>query len=223
MIFTNNKKAKDGTSLKGYPTSKKTATIILIIVILINLLIAFYYFFVAASFFKALDKGVSITSNNASTTTTMIGTEEQKKTDNNTVSALGSAANAESFSVKITKVVLNPQTTGDKADTGKQYLQVDLSITNNGAENDFLPGSFFYLTTSGEQLNAADVFGTDSPNKNVQVAGREQMTAVTVDPKKTVDDYSLIFQIPQGDKGKVVWRDGIFDKQGAKFGTFELY
>lgn len=60
-IFTNNKKAKDGTSLKGYIENKKTATIFLIVVFLINLVLAFYYFFVAASFFKALDKGVTIT------------------------------------------------------------------------------------------------------------------------------------------------------------------
>jgi len=75
-IFTNNKKAKDGTPLKGYIENKKTATIFLIVVFLINLILVFYYFFVAASFFKAIDKGVTITSNSDGTTTTTIGSSE---------------------------------------------------------------------------------------------------------------------------------------------------
>lgn len=103
-------------------------------------------------------------------------------------------------------------------------MQVDLSLTNgSGGDSDFVPGSFFYRTSSGQELNEARVFGTDSPNKNVEVAGRQSMTAVTVEPGKTDDTRSLIFQIPQGDKGQVTWRDGIFDKEGAKFGTFQLY
>lgn len=225
MVFTNNKKAKDGTPLKGYIENKKTATIILIVVFLINLVLAFYIFFVAASFFKALDKGVTITGNNDGTTTTTIGTDNEKKTDNNTVTPLGSAATADNFSIKVTKVVQNPQTTGDKPDAGTQYLQVDLSLTNNGSgDSDFVPGTFFYKTSSGKELLEAHVFGNQgSPNKNVEVVGRQSMTAVTVEPGKTDDTRSLIFQIPQGDKGQVVLRDGTFDEQGAKFGTFQLY
>lgn len=223
-IFTNNKKAKDGTSLKGYTENKKVTTIILIIVLLINLSLAFYYFFVAASFFKALNNGVTITGNPDGSTTTTIGAENDKKADNNTVTPLGSPATAESFSVKVTKVVPNPQTRGDKPDAGTQYLQVDLSITNapNG-DDGFIPGSFFYQTSSGQQYNEARVFGANSPNKDVEVIGRQSITAVTVEPGKTDDTRSLIFQIPQGDKGQVVWRDGIFNKEGAKFATFQLF
>ncbi|CAN5661722.1 hypothetical protein BH23PAT1_BH23PAT1_2720 [soil metagenome] len=222
-IFTNNKKAKDGTSLRGYRENKKTALIILLIVFLINLILVFYYFFVAASFFKALDKGVTITSNNDGTTTTTIGTENEKKSDNNTVTPLGSVATAKNFSVKVTKVVPNPQTIGDKPDAGMQYLQIDLSITNTGGDNTFVPGSFYYRTSAAIETLAAHVFGTNSPNKNVEVVGRQSMTAVTVKKGKTDDTRSLIFQIPQGDNGQLVWRNGIFDEEGTKFATFELY
>jgi TM2 domain-containing membrane protein YozV len=223
-IFTNHKKAKDGTPLKGYIENKKTATIILIIMFLINLVLVLYYFFVAASFFKALDKGVSITTNSDGSTTTTIGTEDKQKTDNNTVTPLGSSASAEKFAVKVTKVVPSPQTTGDKPDAGTQYLQIDLSLTNTGSESDFVPGSFFYRTSAGKELLEAHVFGNQgSPNKNVELVGRQSMTAVTVDAGKTDDTRSLIFQIPQGNKGQLVWRDGIFDEEGAKFATFALY
>lgn len=224
-IFTNNKKAKDGTPLKGYIENKKTATIFFIVVFLINLVLAFYYFFVAASFFKTSDKGVTITSNSDGTSTTTIGTENERKPDNNAVTPLGSTATAENFSVKVTKVVPNPQTTGDKPDTSSQYLQIDLSLTNNGnGDNRFVPGTFFYKTSSGKELLEAHVFGNQgSPNKNVGIVGRQSMATVTVEPGKTDDTRSLIFQVPQGDKGQVVWHDGIFDEKGAKFGIFQLY
>lgn len=224
-IFTNNKKAKDSTSLKGYAENKKTALIILIIVFLISLTSAFYYLFVAASFFKALDKGVTITSNSDRTTTATIGTENEKKTGNNTVTPLGSTATAENFSIKVTKVVPNPQTTGDKPDTGSQYLRIDLSLTNgSGGDSNFVPGSFFYKTSSGKELLEAHVFGNQgSPNKSVEIIGRQPMTAVTVEPGKTDDTRSLLFQIPQGDKGQLVLRDGLFDEEGTKFATFQLF
>lgn len=223
MILTNNKRAKDGTALRGYRENRKKAFIILIIVFLINLALTLYYVFVVASFFKALDKGLTITANSDGTTTTVVGTENEKKADNNTITPLGAIATAEDFSIKVTKVVPNPQTTGDQPDAGSQYLQVDISITNNSATDDFVPGSFFYRTPSGQESNEARVFGTDSPGKNVEVVGRQSMTAVTVEPGKTDDTRSLIFQIPIGDKGELVWRDGIFDKEGTKFGAFQLF
>lgn len=223
MIFTNSKKAKDGTSLKGYSGGKKIATIILIIVVLANLLIAFYYFFIAASFFKALDQGVTINGGSDGTSTiTINSSDKNKQPDNNAITPLGSSATAESFSVKITKVTASPQTTGDQPDAGMEYLQVDLSITNGSNEHSFIPGGFSYQTSPGQNLKEAHVFGTDSPNKNVQLVGRETMTAVTLDAGQTDNSRSLIFQIPKGDKGQVVWRDGMFGDSGTKFATFAL-
>lgn len=223
MIFTNRKKAKDGTSLKDYRENKKTATIFLVVVFLMNIMLVVFYFFTGASLFKAMGGGVSITGTSDGTSTTTIGTVNEKMTDNSTITALGAAATAKNFSVKVTQVVPDPQTTGDKPDAGSQYVRVDLSITNSsGGEIDFVPGSFFYLTSSGQQLDEAGVFGTDSPSKNVGIVGRQSMTAVTVELGKTDETRSLIFQIPQSDKGQVVWRDGTFDKEGTKLGTFQL-
>lgn len=220
-IFTNSKKAKDGTQLRGYLEHKKTALIILLAIIALNILLVFYYFFVAASFFKGVNNGMTIKSNADGTTTVTYGTED-KKADVTTLTPLGNTATNDGYSIKVTKVTPSPQATGDKPDPGAQYLQVDLSITNGGNEG-FLAGTFFYRTASGKEIFEAAVMTNDVPGKNVQIPGRQAMTAVSVERGKTDDSRSLLFQIPQGDKGQLVWRDGILDQQGAKLATFQLF
>jgi TM2 domain-containing membrane protein YozV len=222
-IFTNHKKAKDGTSLKGYLENKKTATIIFIMLFLIDLALALYYLIAIASLFKALDNGATFTTNSDGTTTTTVNPKEKKKTDNNTVTTLGSTTSADNFAIKVTKVIPTPQTTGDKPDAGMQYVQIDLSITNTGSDSTFVPGSFLYRTSAGKELLEASVSGTNAPNKHVELVGRQPMLSTTVNKGKTEDNTSLLYQIPPGDKGQLIWHDGILDDKGTLLGTFLLY
>ena len=164
--------------------------------------------------------GSTITCSGSSCTTT----KKQEAQSTSTVTPLGTAATAQNFSVKATKGVPNPQTTGDKPDAGTQYIEVDLSITNNGSQEDLVPGTFYYQTTAGKEITTADTFGNQgSPNKNVQIVGREAMVAVSLKPGQTDETHSVIFQIPQGDKGKMIWHDGIYQTDSAKLGIFQLF
>jgi hypothetical protein len=49
------------------------------------------------------------------------------------------------------------------------------------------------------------------------------MQSTTVNKGKTEDNTSLLYQIPQGDKGQLIWHDGILDDKGTLLGTFLLY
>lgn len=212
LILTNQMKAKGGTPLKGYEQNRKTALIIFVFWLLVGSALGFF----AQKAIYDHNKGVP---------TTFGYNSPIKKTSSATASTtLGNAVTADNFSVKVTKVVPNPQTTGDKPDTGTRYLEIDLSITNVGTQKDFVPGSFYYQTSAGKELATANTFGNQgSPNKNVQIVGRQTLNAVTLEPKQIDDTRSVIFQIPQGDKGKLIWHETIFDTSSPKLAIFELY
>lgn len=129
---------------------------------------------------------------------------------------LGSVAKANDFAIKVTKVVLNPPTTGDKPNPGMQYLEVDLSITFIGTQgNAAPPDEFVYQTASGLDLPQANISTSDntfgifsSPYyaKNVELSNREQLPFTKVlNPGENDSSGSLLYQIPQGDKGKLLW------------------
>lgn len=236
MIFTNRIKAKNGTSLQRYQGDKKIATIILIAVILFDVAFVLYSFFAVTTPFNLLNHNVTITTNSDGSTTTTAGQpadagqpaevqtpNDTQKTDNDVITPLGSVVHAEGFSLAVTKVVLNPSTTGDRPDAGKQYLRVDLSITNNSSVRRPVIGGFSYLTSSGQVIyEAATMIDGRAPNKRVRMVGREPLIALTLAGEAVDDAHSLLFQVPMGDKGRLVWRNSYLSDTGTKYATFML-
>ncbi len=215
LVLSNHTKAKDGSALSDYDKNRKVALIILVVWLLLCAVFGIYDMMVIQKSTSTLNKAVTTSAgnnNNKNTPSVIKATPE------------GIAATDNGFSVKVTKVVPNPQTTGDKPDVGTQYLQVDLSITNNGTENDFIPGSFYYRNSLGKEILPADVSSNNqtAASKKVQIIGRQTLSGVTLDPKQIDTSRSVIFQIPQSDKGKIIWRDGTFEPTGAELAIFEL-
>jgi hypothetical protein len=104
-----------------------------------------------------------------------------------------------------------------------QYLEIDLSLTNTSNKQDPVTcGDFFYQTMAGKELVTATTIGTDSPGKNVEVVGKEALVAEFLKAGQTVDTKYVIYQIPKGDKGKLVWKENP-DSSSNKLGIFNLY
>ncbi len=221
MILSNHTKAKDGTPLRGYNKNRKAALVILVVWLLCMASFGAYDILVLKKAVHDISNlnGATISCNGEVCTTT----KKQTTPSVTTSTPLGSAATAQSFVVKVTKVVPNPQTTGDKPDAGMQYIEIDFSVTNAGSQEGFVPGGFYYQTAAGKELITANTFGDRSPNKNVSITGRELLIAVSLKPQQTDDTHSLIFQIPQGDKGKLIWHDSTYDTTSPKLAIFELY
>ena len=140
-----------------------------------------------------------------------------------TETPIGSEVKAQNFSIKVTNVVLNPNITGDTPDGGMEYFEIHLSITNTEAQKSFVPGEFYYLTSQGKNLATADSFGTEAPNKNVQITGRKSLLGA-LNPGEIDVSRSLIFQISKGDKGKLIWYSTslLVTENAAKLAIFKL-
>src|SRR6185437_5420505 len=69
------------------------------------------------------------------------------------------SGDAAGYAVKVTKVVVSPQITGDTPNNGMQYLEVDLTITNSGNTTDVVPGAFLFRSSSGLIYSTADAEG----------------------------------------------------------------
>lgn len=221
MIMVNKKKAKDGTPLVRYEEYKKLSVILLIVILVLQILSIIAPFMVMASFFKKINDGVTVQTEDGQGTFT-IGDSNEPKEDSDTITPIGEAFVYDDFSITITKIVLDPETTGDEPDDGMQYLRADLVVTNNGDTKDSMPSNFTYKTGEGDQVFlAANVFGDNAPSKNVQLVGRDTFAVTFMEAGQTLDTLSLIFQIPEGDQGTIVWR-GVFSSSPI-ITTFKIF
>jgi|GEM_PF-3563598 hypothetical protein len=143
--------------------------------------------------------------------------------------ALGQTAHgsgvASGLAVTVTQVIPNPITTGDAPDTGTQYLQIKLSITNHNKVGTIVPGTFVYQTASGNSLYTADSMGKPPtyPNKNVEIPGQQPLSALYLAPHQTDSAHYLIYQAPPNDIGKLLWYEGYYDTTSPKLAIFSLY
>ncbi len=222
LILSNHTKAKDGTPLRDYDKNRKAALVIFVIWFLGVTAFGVYDVMVlnkAAQDIGGLNN-TTVSCNSGTCTTT-----KKQNTDSATAETpLGTSVTASNFAVKVTKVVADPRTSGDAPDAGMQYLEVDLSVTNVGSQKNIVPGSFFYQTSAGTELMTANTFGNEgTANKNVHIQGRDLFIAVALEPQQTDATKSVIFQIPQGDKGKLIWHESAFDTNSSKLGIFKLY
>lgn len=216
LILTNTRKAKDGTPLKGYRENRKLAYIIFVIMLVFSLITPIILN--VTSLFRAKksleNSGITITKVDENKPPTPSATSE---------TPLGTEVKATDFSVKVLKVVRNPQVTGELPDTGMEYIEVDIWAQNLGTTKTSIPGKFYYQTEKGEELVTANTFGTDSPGKQVEVAGKERLVAVFLAPGEVSSDKILIYQVPKGDKGKLIWHEDSFGTDSPKVGIFTLF
>jgi len=118
--------------------------------------------------------------------------------------------------VQVEKVTENPTgTSGDKPTKGLQYIEFDVSVTNNTNKATLVPGMFYFQDATIRKLfMPADMFGylQDSKiifsfsQKNITVLGKQSLYTTIINPGQTASRY-LIYQIPPGEKGQLVWDD----------------
>lgn len=139
-------------------------------------------------------------------------------------SAAGSADTAD-LSIKIERVISDPQTTGDRPDPGTKYVEIDLSVTNSGQGTQVVPGTFVYDAQDGRLFYTADSTGKGSgyANKNVQVSGKQSLDDLSLGPGQTDSSHYLIYQLPAKDTGgELIWYDGYYDTSSTKLAVFAL-
>jgi hypothetical protein len=225
LILSNHTKAKDGTSLSGYKNNLKTALIIFVAWAVV--LVAFAVYDILA--LNKATNNISKCFNGCSVNFNFNGSSSAPKaTSVTTDTPLGQTAtgtgDAKGWSVKIA-VNQNPQTTGAAANVGWHYIEVDFTITNNSGKADLLPGTFYYQTAAGKLYNDTGTQGS-SPNidaKNVQLANTnlQPLVADEVNNGQTDTSHYLLYQVPNGDNGKLIWFDGIYQTT-TKLAIFDL-
>lgn len=115
-------------------------------------------------------------------------------------------ANLADITMKIDKAITDPPYKGDPPDTGMQYLEIDLTVTYTGNAVGAIPGFFYYRTGSGQEITSADVKGHGKySNKSVLIPKKQSLYSVILMPGKTTHGVYLLFQIPPGDHGKLLW------------------
>jgi hypothetical protein len=224
LIATNKMKAKDGSELVGYKEHRKHAAIIFVLWVLILLSSLIYDFLIIKhDVHKSFNTNVSVNVNGTSSNNLPAAKSAAA------ITPLGEAAvgsgDASGYSVKVSENN-NPATTGDAPNAGMRYIEVDFSVANNGKSAGLLPGTFYYQTSSGKLLNDTGTSG-NGPNidsKNVQLASpnKQPLVAMSVNPGHTDTIHYLLYQVPEGDKGKLIWYDGIYDTSSTKLAIFEL-
>jgi hypothetical protein len=223
LIFSNRMKAKDGTALSGYKKHLKTALIVFVAWSIVFAAFGVYDILV-------LNKGVHDVSkcSNSCTFSFNSGSNAPQAKSATTDTPFGQTAigtgDAKGWSVKINDNQ-NPQTTGDAPNAGMHYVEVDFTISNNSGQSDFTPGTFYYQTASGKLYNDTNTNGT-GPNidtKNVQLANTnlQALVADSVNNGQTDTSHYLLYQVPNGDNGKLIWYDGTYQTD-TKLATFDL-
>ena len=121
---------------------------------------------------------------------------------------------AAGFAVHVNKVIKNPTVTGDKPATNLEYIEFDVSVTNNTNTTSLTPGVFYLQeATTGKLFIPADMFGLVSYNwiasafssKHVTIPGKNPLMTTQIPAGQTVSNLYLIYQILWGEKGQLVW------------------
>lgn len=233
LIISNHMKAKDGTALSGYRKDRKIALIIFVVWELIWITTGVYDILVLDKAIHDISKpggstiNFNCVNNGKSSCST---TSKQPAASAVADTPLGQTAtgtgDASGWSVKI-GVNQNPRTTGDPANAGMHYVEIDFTVTNNSRQSGMLPGTFYYQTAGGRLYNDTGTQGNgpNIDNKNVQLAAdssKQPLVALTVGKGQTDASHYLLYQVPNGDKGKLVWFDGVYDTSSTELAIFDL-
>jgi len=230
FILSNKTKDKNGNPLEGYEKHHKTAVIIFVAVMILNIITGLTTAYLISQAAKSVSDTVDTISDLAKDCP-----EGKCITSNssNTITPLGKEATITSgestFSVSILRPDPPPQTTGDAADEGMQYVVVNFLIeypSYPGASNTSLPGMFYYKTPDGKFFNDVSVIdeGPTISAKDVRLTESymAMLGSQPIKPGEINPNNYLIFHVPKGDLGQVVWFENRFDTNSPKLATFDL-
>lgn len=224
LILAGHTKAKDGSELQGHKKDFKTAVIILVAWLLVSGSFAFYDVLVLNHDVKKIN-GSTFSVNSGVTGVTSTPKATAAKADTLLGQTATGSGDAADFTVKVS-VIDNPQISGDAPNAGMQYVEVDFTITNTGTQANLVPGTFYYQTAAGKLFNDTNTVG-NGPNidsKTVQLADntKQDLVADSVNAGETDTTHYLLYQVPTGDKGKLIWFDGVYDTTSTKLAIFNL-
>jgi TM2 domain len=216
LLLTNRLSPKNNLPLKGYEKNRRLAIAIFIVGWLLFVLVAWYTV-------SVLSKPPALVFKNGPGTSNVPAVHIASSTTALGQTAYGSSV-ASGLAVKVTQVIPNPAVQGDAPDPGTEYLEVDLSVTNNSKVATIVPGTFVYQTATGNLLYTADSLGKPPvyPNKNVQIPDEQPLSMLNVAPHQTDSSHYLIYQVSSADGGKLIWYQGYYDTTSAKLAIFNL-
>jgi TM2 domain-containing protein len=226
FLLANHTHAKDGTPLHGYEKNRKAAIIILVAWLLACASFGVYDILVLNKAAHDISKinGATI-SCTGSTCTTSTAKANTATADTPLGQAANGSGDAAGLAITISGVNTSPQTIGDAPNAGMQYVEVDFSITNTSTQPITIGDDFLYQTSTGKLFNDVDTQGNtstiDSKNAQLTDTSKQSLVAVSVNPGQTTTTQYLIYQVPIGDKGKVIWYDN-GDTTSTKLAIFDL-
>jgi hypothetical protein len=138
------------------------------------------------------------------------------------VAGSGSAAGV---SVGVDSVSDDPATTGDDPSAGMRYIAVYMNVISDSKSLATVSGTFYYRTGSGELLPTATSTGKQGeyPNKKVELAGRDSLEDLSLNPGQSDNSHYLLYQIPKDDTGgKLIWYEDYYDTSSTKLAVFDL-
>lgn len=238
LIYLGKLRGKDGAPLSGYPEQKKIATILLIFVALIYLVSALFIATLLMTFVTTLNEAsvrreAAISAQGAADTTGESNNFVVEAVGNTPIEGrtapvqMGEAVDIEGYDIAVTAAIRNPEVSGDAPDPGMEYVQVDFAITNKEGTSIFAPNDFYYKTSVGEYLHTANTHTGDVVGKSTYPQdGRKPFMVASVDIGETNTEYAMVFQVPAGDTGSLVFVDAFslrsMEEDDVKF-TFILW
>lgn len=228
LILTNKTKDKNGNLLDGYDKNRKTAFIIAAVVGTLAVISGLFAIYAVSQAVKSVSETVSSVADLAkdcpgdSCTTDTSSDPVVTQLNESVVGAEG----ATNLDVSITSADVSPKTTGEPVDDGKQYVAVNFVVANSGSSDAYLPGMFYYKTPDGKLYNDTSTVSSEptASVKNVKLTEpyKIMLTAGLMKKGEINANYYLLFQVPKGELGQVVWFSKAFDTNGTKLAIFAL-
>jgi TM2 domain-containing membrane protein YozV len=224
MLLAGKTKDKDGNQLSGYEQNRKIAFAVFIIFTLISVLAGAFTVYTVTKAAKDVVNTVSDTVKevskdcpNGACTVDLAPTKFQE------------VVSTEGIDASVVAAQIDPAITGEAAEDGKQYVVVNILVSNKQSSSMAMPGMFYYKTSDGTLVaDTSTVSGSsaDSP-KNVRLAddvtGSGNLSGIsTLKPNTAYAGQYLIFHVPKGELGQVVWFQNALDTNSRKLAIFEL-
>ncbi len=215
-IMADRKTDKNGHKLRGYKKQRPIALSIFAAWILFLVLFAVYDILVIRHRTDYISPVVGINCSNSNCLNS-----SQPATSTTYITPYGETAsgngNASGWQVKI-DVNQHPQTIGPQASAGRHYMEVIFTITNLNNQSGLLPGSFYYQSYSDSLISSLPT------NSGVTLTslGFIPLENLSILPGKTNKNHYLLFQIPNRDKGKIIWFDGVNNTSTPELAIFSL-
>ena len=193
-------------------------------IILIILFTLFIILIIGVSVFALFGKPVQVATPSNSITTNKTKTNAiQPPTPSLPGPFTYGSVNVDNISLKIDKVIRDAHVQGTPPDSGKQYLEIDFSVTYMGKTTGIIPGVFYYQDSSGNLIPTADTNIAGVPIKKITIPNKLVLYGVPLEKGKTVNNAYLLYQIPTGDHGKLIWINTANPSISKQRVTFTLF